>query len=315
MRAGAAAGHRLWPTGFTALDDALAGGVRSGEMMLVSGSQGIGKTTLALQMLRYVTMVGRPVVYFSFEHDPQTLLERLVAIEAGEFAGPDAVTLAELRRIFETVDIGQDLESRLAGRTGGVQALKCVQEYAGRLMLHSSDSGATDVAGVRQIVEAARERAGEPPFVVVDYLQRVRARPGDTRPEYERTTDVAEGLKDIALRCDVPLVAIVAADMEGLVTGRRMRTHHMRGSSALAYEADTILVLNPKFDVVARHHLVYDSRNAARFRDYVVVSVEKNRNGADGLDLEFRKHFEQGRFETTGRVVVEQLIDERVYVD
>ena len=32
----------------------------------------------------------------------------------------------------------------------------------------------------------------------------------------------------------------------------------MRGSSALAYEADVVLVLNNKFDIVARHHLTYD---------------------------------------------------------
>ena len=56
----------------------------------------------------------------------------------------------------------------------------------------------------------------------------------------------------------MPVLAIVAADKAGLESGKRMRVNHLRGSSSLAYEADTVLLLNNKFDVVARHHLVYD---------------------------------------------------------
>jgi replicative DNA helicase len=91
--------------------------------------------------------------------------------------------------------------------------------------------------------------------------------------------------------------------------------HHLRGSSALAYEADVVLLLNDKYDVVARHHLVYDVGNAERFRDWAVLTIEKNRTGLDRIDLEFRKRFDQGRFEALGQSVTEQLIDERVFVE
>jgi len=108
---------------------------------------------------------------------------------------------------------------------------------------------------------------------------------------------------------------VVASDKEGIVSGRRMRVHHLRGAAALAYEADVVLVINDKYDVVARHHLVFDVGNAERFRDYVIVTIEKNRTGIDRVDLEFRKRFEQGRFETEGSAVSEQLVDERVFVE
>ena len=45
------------------------------------------------------------------------------------------------------------------------------------------------------------------------------------------------------------------------------------------------------------------------------MTIEKNRTGIDRIDLEFRKRFEQGRFETEGAPVAEQLVDERVFVD
>ena len=35
----------------------------------------------------------------------------------------------------------------------------------------------------------------------------------------------------------------------------------------------------------------------------------------DRVDLEFRKRFDQSRFEQAGAMVTEQLVDERVFVD
>ena len=111
------------------------------------------------------------------------------------------------------------------------------------------------------------------------------------------------------------MLAVVAADKAGLAQLGRLRIYHLRGSSALAYEADVVLMVNDKYDVVARHHLVYDVGNAERFRAHVVLTIEKNRSGLDKIDLEFRKVFEQGRFDTDGNIVAEQLMDERVYTE
>ena len=126
---------------------------------------------------------------------------------------------------------------------------------------------------------------------------------------------MVEGLKDLALEQDVPILAVVAADKEGLQSGKRLRVNNLRGSSALAYEADTVLLLNDKYDVVARHHLVYNVGNVERFKHWAVLTVETHRNGAAGVDMEFLKRFEQSRFDTEGRIVAEQLTDERVFVE
>ena len=109
------------------------------------------------------------------------------------------------------------------------------------------------------------------------------------------------------------MLAIAAAEKEALRSGRRMRANDLRGSSALAYEADVVLVLNNKFDIVARHHLTYDLGNAERFRDFAVLTVEKNRFGRDGVDAAVPTRFDQGRYESEGTEVKEQLIDERVF--
>lgn len=313
MRGGRHAAERLWPTGFGGLDPVIGGGLRQGSLVLLAGPQGLGKTTFAVQVCRTVARSGRPVLYFSYEHDAEDLVLKLMAMEAGERDDSHQVRLAAFREAFDATDAGP-IDERLAGVPGALRALAEVRSYAELLFVHRSTGSRTDLAAIRERIDEVREATGTMPMVVVDYLQKVLV-PGAPTDEVERSTAIVEGLKDLAIDISAPVLAVVAAEKEALRSGTRMRTHHLRGSSALAYEADVILVLSNKFDVVARHHLTYDLGNAERFRQWAVLSIEKNRFGRDGIDLEYRKRFEQGRFEAEGREVAEQLIDDRIFTE
>ena len=313
LRQGQSAAARVWPTGFEALDVALTGGFRSGELVLLGGPQGLGKTAMALQMLRNTIAANRSAILFSYEHDAHSILERLLAIEAGAIAGTDAIGLTKIRAGFEARHSrANSMEERFANSRGGAEAVRALESYGERLHVHTSSGLHTTLEEIRAAVAEVTERDGRAPLVLVDYLQKVPV-PEAPPVEEERVAIAVARLKDMALELGVPVLAIVAADKSSLVAGRRMRVHDLRGSSALAYEADVVLILNDKYDIVAKHHLVYHLGNAERFRHWVVMSIEKNRNGADHLELEFQKRFEQGRFEPEGRVVEEQLIEERVF--
>ena len=315
LSVGQSAAAESGPTGFDPLDTYLNGGLRSGELTLLGGPQGLGKTTWVLQLIRNVVAAGETALYFSYEHDAPLILERVLAVEAGVSHGVEALPLKRIREAMEAGD-GRSgtMEDRLRETNGGVEAVRAVQQWGDRLFVHRSSGTTTSIEVIREAVDTVKALTGQSPLVVVDYLQKV-AMPGGPEFEDERVTSTVEALKDLSLDADTPVVAIVAADREGIASGRRLRTHHLRGSSALAYEADVVLLFNDKYDVVARHHLIYDVSNAERFRNFAVMSIEKNRNGLDRIDLEFRKRFEQGRFEPEGRVVSEQLVDERVYVE
>jgi replicative DNA helicase len=313
MRTGRHAADRLWPTGFGGLDPIIGGGLRSGALVLLAGPQGLGKTTFAVQVCRNVVRSGRPVVYFSYEHDSEDLVEKLVALEAGEVDESNQSRLTAVREAFDATT-GGPMEERFDRVPGALEALARVRKYADLLFVHRSTGSSTSLETIRDAIDDAHRQTGTVPMVVVDYLQKVLV-PDGPAEEVERTTTIVEGLKDLAIDISAPVVAIVAADKEGIETGRRMRVNHLRGSSALAYEADVVLVLNNKFDIVARHHLTYDLGNAERFREWAVLSVEKNRFGRDGIELEYQKRFDQGRFEPEGRAVHEQLVDERVFTE
>ena len=47
------------PLGFTPMDKTIGAGLRAGELLLIGGAQGTGKTTMALQMARNITSGGQ----------------------------------------------------------------------------------------------------------------------------------------------------------------------------------------------------------------------------------------------------------------
>jgi replicative DNA helicase len=318
---------RVWPTGFGGLDASLNGGLRSGNLVLLAGAQGLGKTTWALQMARNVARGGYPVIYFCYEHDQESLLARLIALETGELGGREAGTLDQIRLVFDgdkdnavtgesdTLEEQGDrgLGERLAHVPYAAEGLDRVLEYAPYLHLHRSTGAYTTLDVITKAVEQIWRAGDTPPVVFIDYLQKVPV--PEAGSEDDRITTVVERLKDLALDAEIPIVAIAASDKGGLESGKRMRAQHLRGSTALAYEADVLLVLAEKYDIVARHHLVFSTQGANTFRDWAVLTIEKNRNGRDNIDIQFRKRFEQSRYEGDGERVAEHLIDERVFVE
>ena len=318
LRRGARPGALVWPTGFDLLDSTLDGGFRSGELVLLGGSEGSGKTTLAIQMVRNATASGRHAVVFSFEHDANSLLQRLLALEAAgaaEESGQHATAGADVHAVREVFEAEQPdrlgLADALSQVPFGGEALETVEEYAGRMHIHESDSHTTPKQ-VAEVIAAVAAEAGERPMVVVDYLQKMPL-DGHVGDEVSRVTIVTETLKDMAMALECPVVCISAADRESLGAGHRMRTRDLRGSSALAYEADVVLILSSKENVVSREHLVYDLGSVQRFRQWSVITVEKNRHGLGNVELEIHKDFEHGRFHPEAQLVTERLIEERVF--
>lgn len=314
LRRGEAASQAPWPTGFVPLDAYLSGGLRPGELTLLGGPQGMGKTTFALQVARQAIAAGHGVLYVSYEHDSVYLLERLVAAEAGERAGVDAVPLRAVRALLEGDGTSESLSDKLSQTPGGAEALAAVSIDLHRF--HVLRGGVdTSVTDIEDAVDWIVSQGGERPLVVVDYVQKVALEGERAADEERRMARVAGGLKDLALTENVPVLALSASDAAGIADGKRLRTQHLRGASSLAYESDVVLVLNEKYDVVARHHLVYGAANVERFHQYAVLSIEKNRGGLSDVDLEFRKRFEQARYDRAGDVVQEQLVDARLYVE
>jgi replicative DNA helicase len=295
------------PLGFTPLDAQIGHGLSGGDLAIVAGPQGVGKTSFALQAARNVAAAGQPATYVCYEHQPHQLLERLVVMEANLLAGDAAPTLEEVRLRLSRPGT-EGLADRLIDLPGTGEALERVASYGDRLRIVGARG---DVTSMEQIRAAAawHEAAG---LVVVDYLQKVHA--ADVDDEDVRVARIGTALKDLALETGQAVLAVSAIDRAGL-DSRRVRARHLKGSVALAYEADVILVLQHKYDVISRDRLVFDLAGAGEHHHWIVLSVEKNRHGDDHVDLAFRKRLSRGLFDPVGHVEDDLLVDERVQAE
>jgi replicative DNA helicase len=294
------------PTGLDSLDTHLGGGLFAGDLCLLAGAQGIGKTSLALQMLRSVAAQGRPATYICFEHTAEQLLERLLVLEANLIAGDLAPTLEEVRH-----HLSRSTAGTLIGRLGDLPGIEAaVSNLAAYVSLLRIVEGRGDQTGLAVIRDCARKHVGDG-VVAVDYLQKVQV---DDSADNDRVSRIATALKDIALDTGQAVLAVSALDRDGL-SAARVRARHLQGSVTLAYEADVILVVQQKWDVVARDRLVFDLAAAQDLHHWVVITIEKNRHGDDRVDLAFRKRLARGYFDPRGHIEEDLLVEERIHVD
>jgi len=305
----------VYETGFDILDKTIAGAAAK-ELILMGGAQGVGKTIMAMQIARNIAAAGKAhCIYVCYEHDPNYLFKRLVPLES---INPVGVTPFD--QGLTEKDVIEGILKASEGRVGfvdllrnshrGKMVLQKLEKYKDYLHFVKGNSIKTTIQAIRSMVLEAKAAYGDV-VLFVDYLQKVPVFP-EPPTEDEKVTYITQGLKDLALSTEIPIFAIVAADREGL-KAKRLHIFHLRGSSAIDYEADICLILNDKSKIISKTNVVYNPSKMKEFEQWVVCTVEKNRTGQKMVDLEFKKIFKYFCFDPQGRLVQETLIDEKIY--
>ncbi len=313
LQRGGAPQYSPLPTGFEPLDSVLNGGIRSGELMVLGGSFGVGKTIFCLQLARNVARAREgSALYVCYEHSPMHLLSRLLCLESAEHGhGRDALTLARLEDMMADTDEGEGLFSRLREVRRYADMIEDMESYMDNLFLTRAGGTTITVDRIGYWAEEILDEVGWPLVVVVDYIQKIPTDADRALSEEDSLTQVVQGLKELAVSRGIQMVGIAASDREGL-KAKRMRLSDLRGSSALQYETDIGVILNNKYDVVSREHLVYNIQEAEQMRRWLVMSIEKNRAGAHAVDLEYKLDAQHFHIVQDGDFVRERLVDDRV---
>ncbi len=300
-------------TGFTPLDDILNGGLRPAELLIIGGASGVGTTIFGLQAARtwFSPIQMRPPCTSAMN-----MIVRICCRVCSVWKAPNGVCWTERSHCVNLPtspltgrkDIG--LVSQLQAMPRYAPVIAAMESYADRLILVKA-SGSTST--LTQIESWAHTLASSDSqsVLVVDYLQKIPVDHSALQLETETTTYLAQGLKELAMVTGLRVITIAASDRVGLKS-TRMRLSDLRGSSALQYEADIGLVLNNKFNIVSREHMVYNVSQADAMRNWVVMSVEKNRAGRNAVDMEYTLDAAHFRFITDGGYVRDRLIDEKV---
>lgn len=312
------------PSGFDPLDGFIGGGLRKTELVLLGGAQGIGKTIATLQIARNIA--SRPdqyAFYLSYEHTETHLMHRLLCMES---INPPEIDLSrglKLRDLYQIIVAQRAKE--FMGRDGGAGSLQAIlrdnpktapalarmARYSDRLILLKASPAVTNLRAIKEMTARLCDATGGNVTVFVDYLQKIAVHPERPRDENDKVTIIVEGLKDIALSLDVPVWSIVAADREGLKS-KRIHLYHLRGSSALDYESDIAIIMNNKYQIMAKDHVAFNPYNAKQYRNWVVFTIEKNRAGRAMQDMEFEIYGQHFSFNPRGQKVQQQLIDDKL---
>lgn len=170
-------------TSLDALDFATTG-IRKGELWLIGGRTGDGKTALALQITAANCQREIPVGFFSIEMAKGDLLQRLWSHEGG----------IPFQRIRYPRHLEPDTRER-------VQQSMC---EVGKWPLFVVEDGSLSIqkllAKARLLVRQERVQ-----LLVVDYVQLISA---PARDEKERLTKISNALRSLAKDTGVPIVAI-----------------------------------------------------------------------------------------------------------
>ena len=237
--------------GFRSIDKALGGGFRRGDLIVLGGDVGSGKSALALAFAIRSSLLGTRVAFLTSETAVERVLERIIAIEA-------RTTVDDLRQ--GTLDE----ETRA---TAGSVALRLREHLP--IVERLSPAGGTDsIAGLLEELPTLD-------LVVVDSL--IALTPGVRASDEELATEVRR-LKELAVARDVAI--LTTAPLPGLVErpDRRPTLDDFGAQGSVKQIADVVLGLfrqdmyEPARDIVGATELL----------------IRKNRNGPTAyVDLYF----------------------------
>ena len=250
-------------TGFIDLDNITAG-LQNSELIVVGARPGVGKTALALGLVRNIIASGSvvPTLFVSLEMSRNELAERLLCAEA-------RVDSHKVRRGH----LGSD----------DIQKLMDAGDRLKPARLHIDDTPArsmVQIAATCRRLHKKEERNGGLKLVVIDYLQLID--PEDRRaPRHEQVGQISRRLKCLARELVVPVVALCQVNRASEERqGHKPRLSDLRESGSIEADADTVLLLHRPG--------VYGGDDDST----IEIDVAKQRNGPTGeITLTFDKRF------------------------
>lgn len=247
-------------SGYSRLDSKI-GGFYPGTFNVVASAQGIGKTTLVLNMVRNICQKqNKSVLFVSLEMSYVFLYTKLLSIITG-FSFLDIIT----RKIAD-----DDWTQIHSGRN---------EIYNYKLTFMGKED-----TGIGQIREKLREQAGTIDLVCIDYLQLLKSELDINKPEHETIAAISKSLKRLAVEFEIPFIVI--SSINRLYADRKdfkPRITDLKASGQIEYDADLILLLHRP----SVYRDATETENQDAFSHVAELAIAKNRLGASGLETEF----------------------------
>jgi replicative DNA helicase len=262
----------------TEMDLAL-GPLNPGDLIIVAGRPGMGKTATAISYMWGAANLGHPVLFISAEMSWQGLGGRLVT----DFCCTPTGSIP--------YDVIRDGRPSAQQR----QMVHRARDALARLPLRIQDQRCHTLAQIRRAIRRRKrqlETDGQTlELVIVDYLQLISP---DTpaRSEYEAVTEVSRTLKAMAKDENVAIMALSQLSRAVEQRGeKRPQLSDLRQSGQIEQDADAVLfLLSPEYYIAKQQpdpaktdeHADWE-RQMAENRYKLEFICAKRRNGPEGI--------------------------------
>ncbi|HBB44650.1 MAG TPA: replicative DNA helicase [Clostridiales bacterium] len=250
-------------TDYYALDNLFNGGLHKGDLILIAARPGVGKTSLAMNIVSNCALNHKATcAIFSLEMPKEQLAQRILCSVA-------------------SVDMSKALKGELSPEDW--TALWTAKKRFVESQIYVDDSSLTDANIIRnECLKLKREHGLD--LVMIDYVQLMNATSGakglDNRQQ--EISSITRYLKIAAKELDVPILLLsqLSRAVEARTDHRPMLSD-LRESGAIEQDADIVMfIYNPD---------MYSSEDAIK-PGIVDLIVAKHRNGGlDTIKLKFNR--------------------------
>jgi replicative DNA helicase len=252
------------PTGFTELDNILAGFQKS-DLIILASRPSMGKSSLALNIGTHIAINRKiPVGLFSLEMSKDQVVDRLIAAEAN-------------------VDLWRLRTGKLTGE-GDDNDFTRIQKALGILAeapIYIDDAASSNILQMRAMARRLQAEKGLG-LIIVDYLQLMEPRNAN-ESLVSQVTEISRSLKNLARELNVPVLAL--SQLSRAVEQRSPqipRLADLRESGSLEQDADVVLFIYRE----DRYSTDTSRKNIAD------IIISKHRNGPVG---KVELYFDEGR--------------------
>lgn len=257
-------------TGLKALDTKLGGGFQAGQLIIIAGRPGMGKTSAGVSIARQAARKGHAGGFFSLEMPSEQISARFISDEA--FSGPHSIAANQVLMGH----LRMDQAERVA------EASRAFSD----LPLALDDSSSLTVGEIGARTRSLRNRFAREgkalEFIVVDYLKFIKATERYRGQRHYEVGEISAGLKTMAKDLGIAVVLLVQLNREvEKRPDKRPELSDLRESGDLEADADVVLLLYREAYYLANDKNADPSRVEAA-QNALEIIVGKQRMGSTG---------------------------------
>ena len=214
-------------SGYEEFDRVLGGGFVGGEVLLLSGEPGVGKSTLLLQVALKQANCGK-VLYVSCEESIVQLSQRIervvVGIENGTVNSEGKVEVKSANLPSKmNISKSENNKSYVEEDEGNV-AIKSVSKRSSKGALYRDNLYITEASDIDEIVDLIESLS--PTLVIVDSIQAVTSSQSRGFPgSMSQVRICGSVLTKVAKANDIPVVMVGQINKEGFIAGPKILEH------------------------------------------------------------------------------------------